>query len=453
LSSSRSARCAALALALALPARAGALDVKLWPLLRYARDEATGDVRCTVFGPLIEFRRTAEARDLLVRPLLRLHQRRGAGHDDRSDILYPLAATRWQDDYQSFRLLLFTYRTNAGKAAAEASPPAPEWASRFTLFPFVFYRASPERGRQLSVAPFYLDLDDFLGYRHVKMVMFPAYLRLTEPGIERRYWPFPFVASYGGAQGRGFAVLPFYGTREIAGTERSSYVLWPFHIRSERLVPGYGVERRRLDLPFFAAIDGAGRRVRSYGLLAYVHAIDERKGTESVAAPWPFVFRQRQLGERDWQVWRAFPFYARSDVRGISSRVYAWPMYRRKSEDVDDYHYERRRVLEFLWRRQTLVNEASGHHESLLTMFPWLRSEEDDWRSFGQAPALFDSLLPKNRGILALWAPLYGLWRWDTRPDGARDWSLLWGLVAREDRRLRGPWRLHLGGGEAAHGG
>ena len=445
----RRARRAAVALALVLPARAAALDVKLWPLLRYARDEATGDVRWTAFGPLIEFQRTAETRDFFIRPLLRLHQRRGPGHDDRSDILYPLAATRWQEDYQTFRLLLFTYRTGTRAAPApKETPPAPEWTSRFTLFPFVFYRSSPERGRQLSVAPFYLDLDDFAGYRRVRMVMFPAYLELSEPQVERRYYGFPFVATYGGPGGRGFHVLPFYGTREIVGKERSSYVLWPFHVRSERLVPGYGWERRRLDLPFFAAIDGAGRRVRSYGPFAYTHAVDERKGTESIGAPWPLVFRQRRLGERDWQVWRVFPFYGRSDVRGISSRFYAWPAYRRKSEDVDDYHYERRRVLEFLWRRQTLVNEASGHHEMVTTMFPWLRSEQDDWRAFGQAPALFDSLLPKNRGLLALWAPLYGLVRWDTRPDGARDWSLLWGLAAREDGRLLGPWHLEL-----PHGG
>src|SRR5439155_1145957 len=188
------------------------------------------------------------------------------------------------------------------------------------------------------------------GYRRVRMVMFPAYLRLSEPQVERRYYGFPFVATYGGPGGSGFRVLPFYGTREIVGEERTSYVLWPFHIRSERLVPGYGCERRR--------------------------------------------------------------------------------------------------VLEFLWRRQTLVNEASGHQEMVTTMFPWLRSEQDDWRAFGQAPALFDSLLPKNRGLLTLWAPLYNLVRWDTRPDGAHDWNLLWGLAAREDGRLRGRWYLEL-----PHGG
>jgi hypothetical protein len=434
-----------------------ALDVKLWPLFRYARDEGTADIRWSVFGPLIEFRRTAEARDLWLRPFLGLHQRRGTVRDDRADILYPLAASRWQDDFQSFRFLLFTYRT-APRAAPAASPgetpPAPEWASRFALFPFVYYRRSPERGRQLSVLPFYLDLDDFLGYEHVRAVMFPAYLRLTEPDVERRYYPFPFVSTVGGRAGSGVRFFPFWGRTEIAGRQRTSYVLWPFHIRTERLLPGYGWERRRVDAPVFAAIDGAGRRTRAYGLFAYTHTVDERRGIEHTGAPWPFVVRQRRLGENDYEVWRALPFYGRSDVRGISSRVYAWPVYRRKWQDVDDFHYARRDVGLVLWRDQSLENESSGRRERLLTLFPVLRSEQEEGRRFGQTPALVDSLLPRNRGVLALWAPLYGVFRWDTRPDGARDWNLLWGLVAREDGRLVGPWRVDLGRrAEAPRGG
>jgi hypothetical protein len=51
-----------------------------------------------------------------------------------------------------------------------------------------------------------------------------------------------------------------------------------------------------------------------------------------------------------------------------------------------------------------------------------------------------DSLLPANRGVLAMWAPLWGLVRWDTSPGGHLDWSVLWGLAARERGRLRPPW-------------
>ena len=74
-----------------------------------------------------------------------------------------------------------------------------------------------------------------------------------------------------------------------------------------------------------------------------------------------------------------------------------------------------------------------------------VRSARDDGRRFGQAPALLDSLLPKNRGVVELWAPLWGLYRWDTRPDGDLEWSAAWGLVARDGGRLRGPWYLEHG--------
>jgi hypothetical protein len=445
-------RALGLALALGAAGPAAATDLKLWPLFRYARDDVRGLVRWSAFGPLLEFWSTPETRDLRIRPFLSLHQRRGATHDDRADILYPLAASRWQDDYQSFRFLLFTYRTKA-PPDVEPPPPLEQWTSRLTILPFVFYRRSPDDGARLSLFPFYLDVDDVLGYEHVRAIMFPAYLRLTEPAVERRFYPFPFVSTVGGALGRGVRVWPFYGETEVAGEQRTRYVLWPFDIESDRLVPGHGWEHRRVHFPAFAAIDGAGRETRAYGLFAYVHTLDTRHGYESTGSPWPFAVRERALGDTEYRTWRVFPVYGRSERRGIVSRFYAWPAYRTKSQDVEDFHYRRRDVGLVLWRRQRLDNEASGRTEGILTLFPLLRSTDEDGRVAGQTPALVDSLMPKNRGVLEMWAPLYGLLRWDMRPDGARDWNAVWGLVAREGGRLRGPWHLDLDAPEGPHGG
>jgi hypothetical protein len=432
------------------------VDVKLWPLFRYASNAERGEVRWSALGPFLEFASTPETRDLRIRPFLWLRQRRGTERDDRAEIFYPIASSRWEDNYQSFRFLVFTYRTapRPGTAAAPgAPPPAEEWASRFSLFPFVFYRHSPERGTRLSVLPFYLDQEDFLGYERVRALMFPAFVQLNEPGLERRYYLFPFVSTVGGALGRGVRVWPFYGTKEIAGRERTQYVMWPFHIRSARLLPTGEWEQRRINFPAFAAIDGGGRTTRGYGLVAYVHTEDERRGLESTGAPWPFVVRERALGEDEYRTWRVFPFYGRSDHRGISSRFYAWPAYRRKSQDVEDFHYERQDVGTVIWRRQHQENTTSGREERLLTFFPALRSAQDDERVHGQVPAFADSLLPKNRGILAMWAPLYGLVRWDTRPNGARDWNALWGLVAEEDEEVMGPWHFDLDAEEGRRDG
>lgn len=423
------------------------MDVKLWPFFRYARDDRLDVMRWTALGPFLEFKRTPEMREFYVRPLLHLVQRRGTLHDDRADILYPLAASRWQEEYQSFRLLLFNYRKvpppDAPATPGEV-PPAKEWRTRSSLFPFFFFRRSPERGVQLSVLPFYLDLDDVLGYQRMKAVMFPAYLRLDEPRLERRWYGFPFVSTVGGADGSGFRVWPFYGHTEIAARERSRYVLWPFHIRTERFVPDWGWEERRINFPVFGSISGAGREARAWGVIAHTHTVDQRRGIESTGAPWPLVVRQRRLGEDDYRIWRFFPFYGRSDTDGISSRFWAWPAYRRRTQDQDGFHYQRQDVGLVLWRRQQVDSELSGRHQRLLTLFPGLRREQEDGRYFGQTPALADSLMPKNRGVLAMWAPLYGLFRWDTRPDGERDWNAAWGLVARENGRLFGPWHFDL---------
>jgi hypothetical protein len=431
----------ALVLALHAAAPCGAVDVKLWPLFRYAHDETTDEMRWSEF------------RDLRIRPLIWLRQHRGPAHDDSSDILYPLASTRWTDDYQSFRFLLFTYRTSPTGSSGPAGerPPPERWSSRMTLFPFVFYRHEPEAGTRLSVLPFWLDLDDFLGYEHVRAVMFPGYLALTEPRVERRFYGFPFVSTVGGPDGRGFRLWPFFGTKDIVDREHTRYVLWPFYIRSERLIPGYGWESQRIDFPVYAAIDGPVRQSRAWGVVAHTHTIDWVERTEVTGAPWPFTLRARLLGEEEYFTWRLAPFYGRSDRDGISSRFYAWPMYRRKYQDVDDFHYRRQDVLAILWRRQTV--ESSGRSERLETIFPLLRAETVDERDFGQAPALVDSLLPKNRGILALWAPLYGAVRWDTEADRSRDWNLLWGLVAREEGRWRSPWSIDLDRWEGAADG
>jgi hypothetical protein len=441
---------------LALPGAAVALDVKLWPLFRYARDDERGLIRWSALGPLIEYTGTRDAREFRVRPLLTYRGLKGSRHDDRTEILYPLIASRWQDDYQSFRLLLLNYRTSPVPGTPHPPgepPPLATWPSRLALLPFVFYHRSPE-GSRLSVLPFWFDEPGFFGWDRFEAIMFPAWLRLTEPGVVRTFHPFPFVSTVGGELGSGVRVWPVYGRTDVAGREHTSYVAWPFHIRSRRLRKDYGWEERRVDLPVSLAIDSAERQTRVYGPFAWARTVDRRQGYESIAAPWPLVVRERFLGEEEWHTWRLFPVYGRKDVRGRSNRFYAWPAYRRRAFDEDDFHYLRQDVGLLLWRRQSQVNSASGHEEELLTVAGAWRGAREDWRRYGQAPALLDSLLPKNRGILAAWAPLWAVWRWDTRPDGAEDWSLLWGLVAREDRCVRGPWYLDVErDAEAAHGG
>lgn len=424
-------------LASAAPARA--LDVKLWPLFRWTRDGPR--LHWSALGPLLEYDASPETRDLRIRPLLWLTHERD---EVRSELAYPLAGSRWSDTYRSFRFLLFTWRTNPMPGA----PPDAEWESRTALFPFFFHRHRPGEATGVGLFPFYLDMEDFLGWDRVQTILFPLWLRLSEPRVERQFFLFPFVSTIGGEDGRGFRVFPFWGTKEIAGRERTRYILWPFHIRQDRLVPGYGWEHRRVNFPVFSAIDGPLRTHRAWGVVARTHTVDRRTGSESFGAPWPLAFRERRLGEEEWRTWRLVPIYGRSDRDGIHSRFWAWPALRWKMQDADDFRYERTDVLAVLWRRQVLTSDASGRRERLTTLFPLLRSEEVNGRRFGQVPALVDGLMPKNRGVGGMWAPLWRVVEWDTAPDGSRDWSLFWGLVGRRGGRLEGPWHVRRDGGD-----
>jgi len=216
--------------------------------------------------------------------------------------------------------------------------------------------------------------------------------------------------------------------------------MWPFYVENERLVPEYGWEHRLLVLPVYAALDGEERTSRGYGVLAYTHTVDQREGYEAIGSPWPVVFRDRRLGEEGYRVWRLAPFYGWSDREGIRSTFVLWPLYRTTDQEHGDFHFHRRDGLLVVWRHQRERDPGTGHSRALDTLLGVLRSDAVNGRPAGQVPALMDSLVPANRGILAMWAPLWGVFRWDTSPGGHLDWSLLWGLASRERGHLRSPW-------------
>src|SRR5262249_15527567 len=161
-------------LAALAPAPAVALDVKLWPFFRYARNDERGELRWSALRPLIEYVRTPELHDLRIRPLLWLTRRLGSDADERMEILTPILSARPQGYAESLRSLLISRHWTAPRAGAAQA------TSSFTFFPFVFFRSDVAHGTHLGVLPFYLDLTDVFGYERVRTVLFPAYLELDE---------------------------------------------------------------------------------------------------------------------------------------------------------------------------------------------------------------------------------------------------------------------------------
>src|SRR5262249_49071258 len=155
---------------------------------------------------LIEYVRTPELQDLRIRPFLWLTRRLGSDPDERMEILTPILSARRQGDDESLRFLLISRHWTAPRAAA------PQPTSSFTFLPFVFFRSDAAHGTHLGVLPFSLDLTDVFGYERVRTVLFPAYLELDEPRVERRFYGFPFVSTLGGTDGSGWRVWPVYGS-------------------------------------------------------------------------------------------------------------------------------------------------------------------------------------------------------------------------------------------------
>ena len=246
--------------ALAIAPPADALDVKLWPFFRYARNDDRGELRWSALGPLIEYVRTPELRDLRIRPLLWLSRRLGDAPEDRMEVLFPILSARRQANHHSL----------APPAAQPQLDGAPHRRSGADLVVHALPLPVLAPGRRQrdagGILPFYLDLADVFGYDRVRTVLFPAYLASsTESRVERRFYGFPFVSTVGGPDGSGWRVWPFYGNTAVAGRERERFVARPVYIDSQRLVPDVRLGAAALVFPAYAALDSELRTSRGYG--------------------------------------------------------------------------------------------------------------------------------------------------------------------------------------------
>src|SRR5262249_8860486 len=193
-SRSRAGRLALLVLAAlaAAPSRpAGALDIKLWPFFRYARNDERGELRWSALGPLVEYVRTPELRDLRIRPLLWLTRRVGSDPDERIEILTPILSARRHGDAEPLRFLLIS------APRPPRRPHRPQGPSSFPCFPFDSYRSAPVTGPPRVVLPFCPCLSCLFACKRVRTLLFPACLELDEPRVERRFYGFPFVSTVG----------------------------------------------------------------------------------------------------------------------------------------------------------------------------------------------------------------------------------------------------------------
>lgn len=419
-----------------LPSASWAVHFKLWPLIDFRRHTAERSASVRLLGPLVSYERTPGALRFAIRPFLLLENDIPAAKRNFA-FLYPLYTARREPEREigrAFGLLTFERR--------RLPPPDRRSERRFTLFPFVFYRQDPETGRSLSVLPFYADLKEFLGYKRVRTVAFPAYLQLSEALRQRTWIAFPFVGRSAGPLARGWRLWPLFGWEETGAGARFRYFLWPLYVRHE-LHRGHPEEEiRQILTPLYVRIDSPSRHVRSYGLL-FSHAVEREENSESWSFPWPLWVWQRRIDSRETLTLRLAPFYQNRRSGGMRARFYLWPTYRIRTTEDETHWSERRDFLLVMGRYYEERTFSPPAARKLSTLFPlWRFSESNDTRQQG-LPALLDALFPYNEVILSLYAPLWRAYGSETGGDGRHRWSLLWDLLSFDGSRLVYP--VHIG--------
>lgn len=180
-------------------------SVNLWPLFTYESDPATHRRHVQIFGPFIEYRADADRQAIFVRPFVSIDQAR-VGHDDHVSFFGPLLTSHWGQTEQETKGFggLFTYRT---RTSADGRTLEMQDARLLPVYFYSWDQNTPS-GR-ISVLPVYADLDDFLGYEHVDVVAFPAYVHVKKgPSLDRSYYPYPII-SRDGPEGSGYRLWPF----------------------------------------------------------------------------------------------------------------------------------------------------------------------------------------------------------------------------------------------------
>jgi hypothetical protein len=407
-------------------------DLKVWPFIDYKSDDAAGTLSLHMLGPLISYERLPGVRRLAVRPLW-LFEQASEPAEKRLAVLYPLFTADWNAE----RTLVRTFGLVSFESHRVRHPSEGE-QQRFTIFPFVFYRRDPAGGASLSVIPFYANLPGLLGYERVRMILFPAYLELTEP-LSRRSWaPFPFVGWSGGILGNGWRLWPVYGRQETGSGDLFQYFLWPFYIRDERHRTTPEPEVREVITPLYTRLDSATEHSRTYGLL-FTHTTDLKENTESWGFPWPLWVWQTRLDSGETLSLRLAPFYQDRHQGALHSRFYLWPIYRSRTIEEADYSWMRRDFLLVLGRYSKEEFLAPPSSRTVSTLFPLWRLTETDGTRRQSVPALLDALFPHNETIRSLYAPLWSLYDVDTAQPR---WSLLWDLISSDARQARYPIRI-----------
>ena len=364
------------------------------------------------------------------------------------DVLYPLMSyDRYGREWRWNFVQIFRMAGGEGRAG--------KW-KRATVFPFYFWQKSADPEKDYwALLPFYGTVKNRFGRDEVKTAAFPLYVRTRKKDVVTRNYLAPFFHLRRGDRLRGWQLWPLAGWETkgittktnilgeslLVGGHKKLTIAWPFYFRDRTGIGAENAKDQRALLPFFSSTRSAGRdSFTAPWPIGLTVTQDREKKYREIGLPWPFVVFARGEGKSASRLW---PFFGTaSNNKGLRSRFYVWPIYRRRTLETELIVERQTRWGFFLFAEKRKMQKDGGistRERNLWPLFTWRASDDGGQRL--QVLAVLEPFFPANETIERHYSPLWAVWRSSQSPGAkARSQSFLWNLWRREvdEERRRG---------------
>jgi hypothetical protein len=395
--------------------------------------------RVEAMGPLLNYETDGFREAWGFSPFMSYQEDRQV-ESEEFEFLYPfLTYDRFGSEYR-FRWFLMTTWTG-GRDQEDNS------RRRFTIFPFYFQqRSSDPRYNYTAFFPVYGTIRERLQRDEMFFVLFPLYSRTRKRDVITDNYLYPLFHRRHGESLQGWQFWPLLGHEEkepvekidsdgdvrVFGGHDKWFFLWPFYFNERSGIGTTNLQTDRALLPFYSLSRSPARDSSTYLWPLFTYVEDRENRVREWDAPWPLIVFARGAGKTANRVW---PFFSQVQGPVNRSEFYLWPLYWRHRAHAPPLERDRVRILFFLYSDLTEKNLTTGRARRRTDLWPLFSAQRDhEGRARLQVLSLLEPLLPSNRGVENIYAPLWSLWRSEKNPKtGCTSESVLWNLY-RNDR-------------------
>ncbi|MEI6970781.1 MAG: hypothetical protein WCL44_04620 [bacterium] len=397
-------------------------DIDLGPI--FTRDTTLdGQQRIRILGPLFEERVATNGRVVkAVRPLF-ARSIEANGKDSRTDLLWPLATSTTIGNEIKSRFATIYY-TDYDKGN-----PLSRW--RLWLLPFLFTGRDAEGRGYFGLFPIIGRIREVLLFDRADFLLFPLYAHTVSDGLHTTdiLWP---VVSW--SQGRGVLrgrFFPFYGRTVRPGISESMFFCWPLFTWARYVKP----DQRGSGFVIFPIIGRTYRPAeKSWLFLPPLFRWTRGNNYDEANFPWPF-FQMASGRANKFYLW---PLGGGFSEPGMSEGFLLWPILRTSHNATGTETVDRLSVLPFLQYAavrgpQPAAGPAGRETQGRsLKLWPLFAMKTVGATSTLRVPALWpgEDVAP----IENTYAPVWTLFS-KTDTGDASEFEFLWGMV----RRRKGP--------------